>query len=83
MSKLKATLPDNWRPCEVNEVPYYNQYQINEECFFLIDKFCSLSISEEEEQSTLIHVGLYKQMPTLASDEKKTRYTNHNWKPCI
>jgi hypothetical protein len=30
MSKPKTVLPDNWRPCEVNQAPDLNQYEINE-----------------------------------------------------
>jgi hypothetical protein len=78
----RVTLPANWKPCEVNQAPSLNQYQINTECSELSNSFWSFDFSEEEDQANMSHVGLYKFLPKLMSLYKYNQLT-YNWKSFI
>lgn len=78
----KTRLPDNWKPCEVNQAPNLNQYQINSQCFEMSQEFWSLSLSNEEDAENMAYVGLYKLLPKMFSVYDYNVLPS-NWKPCI
>lgn len=77
-----SKLPSNWKPCEVNQAPNLNQYQINSECIEMADEFWSMSLSEEEDALNMAHVGLYKLLPKMF-DSYNYNCIPAYWKPCI
>ena len=78
-----SKLPSNWKPCEVNEAPGLNQYEINKSCLFFVNQLLTdLEMTEEQGKEIELFVGLYKNIPSLIN-QKYPPYTGYDWKPCI
>jgi ethanolamine utilization protein EutP (predicted NTPase) len=83
MSKPKTVLPDNWRPCEVNQAPNFSQQEINKSCLFFCDQlFYEAGLTEEQEHQISLFVGLWKNQPKMINPNYANRIS-HTWKPCI
>jgi len=74
----KTRLPDNWKPCEVNQAPDLNQYLINAFASSVYDSLYDSSYNEKQwvEQDS-VKLALYKNPKLLRYVQKVEVHMNY------